>query len=64
MKMTKELEKSERKVLPASVSVYVVDPIKSVPDARMKAQELKVTIKAEHGRDGRQSPLSSVKITA
>lgn len=50
--------------LPASVSVYVVDPIKSVPDAKMKAQELKATIKAEHGKDGRQSPLSSVKITA
>jgi hypothetical protein len=36
------------KRLPASVKVYVSDLIKSVPDATMKGQQLKLTIKAEH----------------
>jgi nucleoside 2-deoxyribosyltransferase len=36
------------KRLPASVKVYVSDLIKSVPDATMKGQEVKLTIKAEH----------------
>ena len=39
---------SSGKSLPASVSVYVVDPIKSVPDATRKAKQLKLAIQDEH----------------
>lgn len=47
--ITKDFSKSLPSVrsLPVSVSVYVVDPIKSVPDAKMKAQELKLIIKSD-----------------